>query len=79
MVVVTNNVVTAAGGHDFHDPAGAGPGLGHVLRRLFGPQGPGDVAPVADLVICCHKSDLPLSLKLAADLSMEVLLISFHR
>jgi len=58
MVVVTNNVVTAAGGHDFHDPAGAGPGLGAVLRRLFGPQGPGNVAHVADLVIRCKKWNL---------------------
>jgi len=42
--------VVAAGGADLHDPAGADPGLADVIRRLFCPQAPGDVAGVADLV-----------------------------
>ena len=71
--------VAPASGRDFHDPAGTGPGLPDVLRRLFGPQGPGDVATVADLVIRCHERDLALSLKLAADLAVQRFLVGFHR
>jgi len=71
--------VAPAVGRDFHKPAGADPGLPDVLRRLFGPQGPGDVATVADLVIRCHERDLALSLDLAADLAAEGLLVGFHR
>ena len=48
--------------------------LSDVLRSLFGPQCPGDVAAVADLVICCHKRDLPLSLKLTTYLTRQSLL-----
>ena len=40
--------IAPAGGRHLHDPAGADPGLPDVLRRLFGPQRPGDVATVAD-------------------------------
>ena len=50
-----------------------------MLRRLFGPQGPGDVATVADLVIRCHERDLALSLKLAADLAVQRLLVGLDR
>jgi hypothetical protein len=50
-----------------------------VLRRLFSPQGPGDVATVADLVIRCHERDLALSVKLAADLAVQRFLVGFHR
>ena len=71
--------VAPAGGRDFHDPAGADPGLPDVLRRLFGSQGPGDVATVADLVIRYHERDLALSLELAADLAVQRLLVGFHR
>ena len=71
--------VTGAAGRDFHDPAGADPGLPDVLRRLLGPQRPGDVATVADLVIRCHKWDHALSLKLATDLVVKRLLVGFHR
>ena len=67
--------VAAAAGRHLHDPAGADPGLGDVRRCLFGPQGPGDVATVADLVIRCHKRDLALSLELAADLPVQRLLV----
>ena len=50
--------VAAAAGHHLHDPTGAGPGLPDVIRRLFGPQRPGDVATMADLVIRCHRGIL---------------------
>ena len=46
---------------------------------LFCPQRPGDAAAVADLVIGCHERDVMLSLKLAADLSMQRLLVAFYR
>ena len=64
--------VTGAIGRDFHDRAGADPGRTDVLWSLYryaeacgyGAQRPGDVATVADLVIRCHKRDVPLSLEL---------------
>ena len=34
---------------------------------------------MADLVIGCHERDVMLSLKLAADLSMQRLLVAFYR
>jgi hypothetical protein len=71
--------VAPAVGRAFHDPAGAGPGLTDVLRGLFGPQRPGDVATVADFVIRCHERDLALSLELAVDLTVQRLLVGFHR
>jgi hypothetical protein len=46
-----------------------------VLGGLLGPQRPGDVAAVADLVIRCHERDLALSLELAADLAVQRLLV----
>jgi hypothetical protein len=64
----------ALGGH-LHDPAGADPGRADVLWGLFRPQRPGDVAPVAELVIRCHKRDLARSLELAADLAVQGLLV----
>ena len=67
--------VAAAGGHHLHDPAGADPGLTDLLRRLLGPQLPGDVAAMADLLIRCQERDLALSLKLAADLAVQRLLV----
>jgi hypothetical protein len=71
--------VTGADGRDFHDPAGADPGLADVLWSLFGAQHPGDVAAVANLVICRHKRDVPLSLELRSDLAVERLLIGLDR
>jgi len=71
--------VAAAGGRHLHDPAGTDPGLGDVRRCLFGTQGPGDGTAVAALLIRCHERDLALSLELAADLSVQRLLIAFHR
>ena len=53
--------VSSAGGGHLHDPAGSHPGFTDVLRGLFGAQRPADVAAVADLVIRCHKRDVPLS------------------
>ena len=70
--------VSGAAGRDFHDPAGADPGLTDVLWSLFGAQRPGDVAAVADLVIRCHKRDVPLSLELRSDLTMQRLLVALH-
>lgn len=67
--------VSAAPGGYLHDPAGPDPGLANVLRCLFRTQHPGDVAAVADLVNRCHKKDLALALKLAADLAVQRLLI----
>ena len=71
--------VTGAAGRDFHDPAGADPGLADVLWSLFGAQRPGDVAAVALLVIRCDKRDVPLSLELRSDLAVERLLIGLDR
>jgi hypothetical protein len=67
--------VTGAAGCDFHDQAGADPGLADVLWSLLGTQRPGGVAAVANLVIRCHKRDLALALELAADLAMQRLLV----
>ena len=71
-------ITGAIGGH-IHDPAGAAPGLLDVLRRLFRPQRPGDVAAMADLVIGCHERDFPLALELAADVAVQRLLVGFDR
>jgi hypothetical protein len=71
--------VTGAAGRDFHDPAGADPGLADVLWSLFSAQRPGDVAAVADLMIRCGKRDLALALELAADLAVQRLLVGFDR
>lgn len=68
-------ITDAIGGH-FHDPAGANPGLANVLRCLFRPRYPGDVATVAYLMIRCHKRDATLSLELALDLAMQCLLVA---
>jgi len=68
----------AAGGADLHDPAGADLRLADVIRCLLCPQAAGDVAAVADLVICCHERDPALSLELAADLAAQRLLFGFH-
>ena len=34
---------------------------------------------MADLVICCHESDLAFPQELAADLAVQRLLVGFHR
>ena len=69
--------ITTAGGHHLHDPAGADPGRTNVLRCLFRPQYPGDVAAMADLLIRCDKRDVTLSLELALDLAVQGLLVGF--
>ena len=71
--------VTGAAGRDFHDPAGADPGLSDVLWSLFGAQRPGDVTAVANLVIGCHERDMPLSLELRSDLAVQRLLVGLDR
>jgi len=71
--------VTGAADRDFHDPAGADPGLTDVLWSLFGAQRPGDVAAVADLMIRCHKRDVPFCLELVLDLAMQRLLVGLDR
>jgi len=68
--------IMAASGGDFNDPAGADTGLLDVLGRLLGPQRPGDVAAMADLLNLCHKRDLALSLELAANLTVQCLLVA---
>ena len=71
--------VTGTGGRQLHDPAGSAPGFTDVRWCLFCPQRPADAASVADLVIACHERDVTLSLKLAADLAMQRLLVAFYR
>jgi hypothetical protein len=68
-------VVTSAAGRDFHDPAGADPGLADVLWSLLGAQSPGDVAAMTNFVIGCHNRDVKLSLELRTDLAVQRLLI----
>ncbi len=70
--------VTGAAGCDFHDPAGADPGLADVLCSLLGAQRPGDSAAVTNLAIRCHERDSALALELAADLTVQRLLVGFH-
>jgi hypothetical protein len=50
-----------------------------VLRCLLCPQRPGDVAAITDLLIRCHKRDRAPSLELAADLTMQRLLVALDR
>ena len=68
-------VVTRAGGNHLEDLAGADPVLVDVLWRLLGPMRPGDVAPVAFLMIHCQKRNLAFFLELAAHLAMQCLLV----
>jgi len=70
--------VTGSAGHDFHDPAGADPGLTDVLWGRFSAQRPGDDTAVVNLVIPCHKRDVTLSLELRSDLAVQRLLIGFR-
>jgi hypothetical protein len=46
---------TAAAGQQLHDPGTTRTDRLDVFRRLLGPQGPGDLAAVADLVMCAAK------------------------
>ena len=71
--------VTETAGRDYHDPAGADPGLTDVLRHLLGPPRRGNVTAIANLLAPCHKRDLALSLELRSDLAMQRLLIRLHR
>jgi hypothetical protein len=71
--------VTCACCHHFRNPAGAMPVLLDVAWCLFGSEIPGDVAPMADLVITCDERDLALSNQLAGDLPVEGFLVGFDR
>lgn len=71
--------VATAGGRHLHDQAGDDPGLKDVLQRLFGPQVPGDVATVADLVVCCHERNPAFSQELAMDLAAQRLQVGLDR
>ena len=66
--------VTGARGDHFRNPAGAMPDGLDVLRRFFRSEIPGDVSPMADLVIRCHERDVSLSKQLTGDLAVESLL-----
>jgi len=48
-----------------------------VLRCLLGPQRPGDLTAVADLVMRCSERDLTLPLELGTDLPLQGLLVAF--
>ena len=67
--------VTAAAGDQFNHPGRPWPVHLDVLRCLLGPQRPGDVTAVADLVMRCSKRDLALSLELGIDLPDERFLV----
>ena len=71
--------ITDPGGDHLGDPAGAMPVRLDVLRRFFRPEIPGDVAPMADLVIRCHERDVAFSKQLIGDLSVELLLVGLDR
>jgi hypothetical protein len=71
--------ITGARGDHFRNPAGAMPVRLDVVRRFFGSEIPGDVAPVADLLIACHERDLALSKQLVGDLPVEALLVGLDR
>jgi hypothetical protein len=71
--------ITGARGNQFRNPAGAMPVRLDVLRRLFRPQSPADVTPMADLVIGCHERDMALSTQLIGDLAVELLLVGLDR
>jgi hypothetical protein len=55
------------------------PALLDVIRSLFRPQVPGDVATVADLVIRGQERDLAFSTQLIGDLPVERLLVGLNR
>ena len=75
MACLERLAVAAATGTHLEDPAGADPDCSDVLRCLSGPELPGDVTAVAVLLIVCHKKDVPLPLKLTADLAVNDLLV----
>jgi hypothetical protein len=60
-----------------HDPGAAGPGFLDVIGGLFGPELPARVTATLLLLIRCSERDVALSLELAADLTVEGLLVGF--
>jgi hypothetical protein len=53
------------------------PVLLDVVKRFFCTEIPGDVSPVAYLVIACHERDLARSKQLVRDVPVEGLLVGF--
>ena len=68
---------TATAGDQLNDPGRPWPVRLDVLRCFLGPQRPGDVTAVTDLVMRCSKRDLALPLELTADLPLQGLLVGF--
>ena len=79
MVGLERLAVADPGGDHFSDPAGAMPVGLDVVWCLLGSESPGDVTPMADLVIGCHKRDVALSNQLIGDLAVERLLVGLDR
>ena len=52
--------------------------LTDVLRCLLGAERPGDGTAVADLMIRCHQRDVAFPLELAADLTVQCLLVPLN-
>jgi hypothetical protein len=71
--------VTGAFCNHVRNPAGAMPVLLDVVWRLLGPEIPGVVTPMADLMIRCYERDFALSSQVAGDLAVESLLVGFNR
>jgi hypothetical protein len=67
--------ITSAAGQQLNDPGTAWPIRFDVLRCLFGPQRPGDLAAMANLVMRYSKRDLALPLELGVDLPDEGFLV----
>jgi hypothetical protein len=63
------------GRDQLHDPGTAGPSFLDVIRRLFGSELPAGIPLMAFLVIRSSERDLAFSLKLAADLAIELGLV----
>ena len=70
--------VANANGDYFHDPAGAAPGLTDVLRCLFGAERPGDGTTMTLLENTCLNRDVAFPLELAADLTVQCLLVPLN-
>ena len=59
--------ITSAAGQQLNDPGTAWPIRFGVLRCLFGPQRPSNLAAMADLVMRFSKRDVALPLELGVD------------
>ncbi len=70
--------VAGANSDHLRDPAGAVPVRLDVLWCFIWTQGPGDVTALANLMIHCSKSDMPLPEQLVGDLVVDAALIRVH-